>query len=77
MKITTQLSENDVIRFSFYAFYRKWIMRIVVAILAFNIMASILFPQILNSKLPDAIILTAAILVVLYVFVFFCCQETV
>lgn len=70
MKIVTKLTESDIVRFNFYLLYRKWIFRIITALMVLAILLLFLFPDVAKASMPNALIFPVLFLVVLPVSVY-------
>src|SRR5215831_450426 len=65
MKIVTRLSESDILRFSFYAYFRKWIFKIITGAMVLDILISIFSPEVVHAKMPDSIMVPVIFLIFL------------
>ena len=76
MKIVTQLTEGDIIRFNFYILYRKWIIRIITGLMILTLLFIFLFPELAKPGMPNALIFPFFFLVVLPVMVYIGAKRT-
>jgi hypothetical protein len=64
LNIITKLSEADLIRFTFYTFYKNWIIRFITVMMILSIIIRIIYPKAIKN---DTSVNTALVLIFLIV----------
>jgi hypothetical protein len=65
MKITTRLTEGDVIRFNFYLYYRRWVIRIVTAVMILDVLIIIFYSDAVRDSMWGSLWFPALFLILL------------